>query len=53
MTRPSCPAKILAPVRPSTQFWPDLAASEFRRILIIKPSAVGDIARTLPVLTAL
>lgn len=44
---------ILAPARPSTQFWPDLASREFRRILIIKPSAVGDIVRTLPVLTAL
>ena len=53
MMRSNRPVRILAPVRPSTQFWPDLAAREFRRILIIKPSAVGDIVRTLPVLTAL
>jgi lipopolysaccharide heptosyltransferase I len=53
MMRSNLPAGILVPSRPSTQFWPDLAAREFRRILIIKPSAVGDIVRTLPVLTAL
>jgi heptosyltransferase I len=53
MMRPDRPVRILAPLRPSTQFWPDLAARDFRRILIIKPSAVGDIVRTLPVLTAL
>ncbi len=47
------PIRILAPAKPSTQFWPDLAARDVRRILIIKPSAVGDIVRTLPVLTAL
>lgn len=47
------PIRILAPTHPSTQSWPDLAARDLRRILIIKPSAVGDIARTLPVLTAL
>lgn len=45
--------KILAPPQPSKQFWLDLASREFRRILIIKPSAVGDVVRTLPVLTAL
>ena len=53
MKLPVAPIRILAPARPSTQFWPDLAARDFRRILIIKPSAVGDIVRTLPVLTAL
>lgn len=53
MMRSRRPAGILAPARPSTQFWSDLAARQFRRILIIKPSAVGDIVRTLPVLTAL
>ncbi len=45
--------RILAPERPSSQFWPDLAGREFHRILIIKPSAVGDVVRALPVLTAL
>lgn len=45
--------EILAPAQPSTQYWSDLAQRQFRRILIIKPSAVGDIVRTLPVLTAL
>jgi heptosyltransferase-1 len=49
----SGPVRILAPRRPSSQFWPDLAGREFRRILIIKPSAVGDVVRALPVLTAL
>jgi heptosyltransferase I len=53
MKAPQRPPGILAPVMPSTQFWPDLAARDFQRILIIKPSAVGDIVRTLPVLTAL
>ncbi len=47
------PIKILSPTEPSRQFWPDLANRTFRRILIIKPSAVGDVVRTLPVLTAL
>lgn len=45
--------EVLHPVRPSRQYWADLAEREFRRILIIKPSAVGDVVRTLPVLTAL
>ncbi len=53
MTRLAAPVGILTPGRPATQLWPDLAGREFRRILIIKPSAVGDIVRTLPVLTAL
>ena len=43
----------LRPSRPLRQCWPDLAHRQFRRILIIKPSAVGDIVRTIPVLTAL
>ncbi len=47
------PVRILTPARPNTQFWPDLAQRAFRRILIIKPSALGDVVRTLPVLTAL
>jgi len=33
--------------------WTDILEHPIRRILIIKPSAVGDVARTLPVLTAL
>lgn len=47
------PIEILMPERPGRQYWPELATGEFGRILIIKPSAVGDIVRTLPVLTAI
>ncbi len=53
MSRLAAPVGILTPFRLSAQFWSDLAGRDFRRILIIKPSAVGDIVRTLPVLTAL
>jgi len=35
------------------QRWADLSGRPFRRILLIKPSAVGDVVRTLPVLAAL
>jgi heptosyltransferase-1 len=53
MRRSHSSVRILAPQRPSSQFWPDLAGREFHRILILKPSAVGDVVRALPVLTAI